>query len=320
MTGGGTATVAYVHEPVDDYAGSPTDSDYKTPGKDHTITDLSIDNALARLRNSGFVEQREAIKTTFEGALGVEFALGNPWFLNHVFGGTPSSGGSSPTTYTWSPQSGRVQSSRWYIGVDYLDGTAEREVAGVVFPQMELSWNGDDVPRVSLTGFYASEDFNTSITPGSTPTEQQTTYAPSALTLDIPNSSTVAKLQSATLTVAPNSRPHRGTDPEPIDAVIGDWTTDLTVESIITETSYLQQAYGGSSATSTQAAVDAFADATLDFQGPNNDAFVVGLTGLTPSTYSWNEIGNPENDITESVDFAVDGIEIAADSSEGSAR
>lgn len=321
MTGGGTASVAYLHEPTgDNYAASPTDSDYKTPGKDHVITDLSLDNALARLRNSGFVEQREAIKTTFEGAFNVEFALGNPWFLNHVFGGPPTSSGSGPYTYTWTPQSGRCQSSRWYVGVDYLNGVAERELKGVVFPQMELSWTPDDVPRVSLTGFYASEDFNTGLTPGSTPTEQQTTYAPSALTLDLPNTSTVAKLQSATLTVAPNTRPHRGTGPEPIDAVIGDWTTDLSVEDIITDTSQLQAAYGSSSATTTQDRIDGLADARLAFDGPGSNAFTVDLTQLTPSTHAWNEIGNPESDITESVELAVDGIEIGATSLEATPR
>jgi len=32
MTGGSNVDVAFVHEPVGDYAGSPMDSEYKTPG------------------------------------------------------------------------------------------------------------------------------------------------------------------------------------------------------------------------------------------------------------------------------------------------
>jgi hypothetical protein len=156
MTGGGTGSVAYLHEPTgDNYAASPTDSDYKSPGKDHVITDLTIDNALAQLRNANDPEIVDAIKTTFDGAFNLEFALGNPWFLNHVFGGEPTSTGAGPYDHTWTPQTGRCQSSRWFIGVDYLDGTAERELKGTVFPSMELSWTRDDVPRVSLTGFYA---------------------------------------------------------------------------------------------------------------------------------------------------------------------
>ncbi len=66
MTGGGAGDIAWLHEPVDDYAGSPTDTDYKAVGIDAQLEDLTIENALQRLRNFS-TEAKQSIETTFRG-------------------------------------------------------------------------------------------------------------------------------------------------------------------------------------------------------------------------------------------------------------
>jgi len=140
MVSGVNMEVAYLHEPVDDYAGTPTDDDYKIPGIDTTIEELAINNALSRLRTLNDPQVSETVAGNFEGAFNVNFVLGNPWWLNHVFGGPPTDGGesSAPYTYTWDFESGRVQSSRWYIGANFFNNTVERVLKGVVFGGLQI--------------------------------------------------------------------------------------------------------------------------------------------------------------------------------------
>jgi len=135
MTGAGAGDLAWLHEPVDDYAGTPTDDDYKPAGKDVTIDNLSIENALQQLRNFS-AEAVDQVATTFEGALSISGTLtpGTMWLLNHVYGSPPSQSGSGPYTYEWAPDTQRAQSARFYVGLDYLNGFAERTLKGSSSP------------------------------------------------------------------------------------------------------------------------------------------------------------------------------------------
>jgi len=319
VTGGGTATLAYVHEPVGDYRGSPTDTDYKPFGIDQRVTDLSIDNAVQRLRNFD-PQAKDAIATLFEGAVGVECVLGNPWWANHVFGDEPTAGGesSAPYSYTWTPTTGRVQSARIYAGLDYLNGTTERELEGGVFPQADIGVDIGEPVSLSLTGFFGSEAPNTSITPGSTPQEQATPLVFHSGALEIPTSSVIAKPQSATLSISTGARPQRGWDREPTEAVIGAVDIDLSLSKIITDTSQRDLAYGGSGGP--QDRVDGAANATLSFTTPSATGLTLNLSGVTPDTYSWEELGSVDADTLENIDYTVNEIEMVAESDQSSAR
>lgn len=320
MTGGGTANVAYLHEPVGDYGGAPTDSDYKAFGRDQRVTELSFDNALQRLRNPADPEAVETIATTFEGAVSVECVLGNPWWLNHLLGDEPVAGGeaSAPYSYTWTPTTGRVQSARVFVGVDYLNGVTERQLEGVVFTEAELSLSIGEPVTLTLTGFYGSETPNASLTPGSTPEEQATPLIYHSGSLDIPTGTTVAKPQDATLTVATGARPHRGWEREPIDAVIGGVETDLSLSKIITSTSQRNLGYGSSAGP--QDRVSGAADATLAFTTPGATGFTVTMGGVTPGGYAWTNVGDPDADVLEDIDYVVETVEMTGESAQSSAR
>jgi hypothetical protein len=320
MTGGGTATVAYLHEPVGNYGGAPTDSDYKAFGRDQRVTDLSFDNALQRLRNPADPEAVETIATTFEGAFSVECVLGNPWWLNHLLGDEPVAGGeaSAPYSYTWTPTTGRVQSARVYVGVDYLNGTTERQLEGVVFTQADLSLSIGEPVTLTLTGFYGSETPNASLTPGSAPEEQATPLVFHSGSLEIPNSSVIAKPQDATLAVSTGARPHRGWEREPVDAVIGGVETDLSLSAIITDTSQRDLAYGGSGGP--QDRVSGAADATLAFTTPGATGLTANLAGVTPGSYAWSNVGDPDADVLEDIDYTVENVELVGESDQDTAR
>lgn len=321
MTGAGNTNAAYLHEPEGDYMGTPSDSDYKTPGRDATLSEISFSNAVQRMYGFADAEAIESVATTYEGAITVEFAVGNGWWHNHVFGGAPTAGGegSSPYSYTWSMGTGQVQSSRWYVGVDYFDGTAERELKGVVFGSLTITCNIGEPVRATLTGFYGDEAKNTSLTPGSQPQEQETPLIFHGGSMEIPDTSTLAKMQSATLTINTGARPQRGWERKPVDAVMGAVETSLDVSKISTGTSQLDLAYGNSFAPVTSD-VDGASAATLSFTTPGATGLTYNLSDVTPDNYDWGGIGDPNADVTEDISFTVGNVEAVAESFSSSAR
>lgn len=321
MTGGGNTQVGYLHEPAGNYMGAPTDNDYKTPGRDASLTEISFSNAVQRLYGFAQTEAVDSVATIFEGAISVDFALANPWWHNHLFGGAPTDGGegSAPYSYTWSMGTGQVQSSRWFAGVDYFGGTAERELKGVVFGGLTVTCNVGEVPRVQLTGFYGDETKNTSLTPGNQPQEQADPLVFHGGTLEIPTSTSFAKIQSATLNVATGARPQRGWQRAPVDAVMGAVETSLDVSKIVTGTNELELAYGGSTEPASGDVAEA-ATGKLEFASSGDTLMRYDLSDITPDEYDWPDFGNPETDVTEDITFAVEGIEAYAESSQSSAR
>ncbi len=321
MTGGGTSNAAYLHEPAGDYMGSPTDTDYKIPGKDLRVDDISIENALQRMNQLDSAEAREYIEGNFEGAFAVSFVQTMPWYHNHVFGDTPTAGGeaSAPYSYTWTPTTGRVQSSRWFVGVDYLSGTAERELKGVVFPQLSVTCRQGDPVEVTLTGLYGDETTNTSLTPGSKTGPSKTPLVFHGGTLDIPSGSTQAKMQEATLDVNTNIRLQRDWSRHPVDAVIGNVETTLDMSKISTGTSNLELAYGSTGSTSPQQTVSG-QDGGLKFTTPGDTSMEYQFAGVRGDSFNWQNVGAPdEEDILEDLTWRIDNVTAVAESSESSA-
>jgi hypothetical protein len=323
MVSGVNADIAYLHEPVDDYAGTPTDDDYKIPGIDTTIEEVALDNQLERLSRPDDPQTAQTVAQNFEGAFSVSFTLGNPWWLNHVFGGPPTAGGesSSPYTYTWEFETGTVQSSRWYIGANFYNNTAERVLKGVVFPDLEVSCEIGNTVDVSLNGFYADEELNTSITPGSTPDEQAEPLVFHGASLEIPNSSQLQKLQDFTVTVSSGARAMRSFDRKPVDAVMGNVETEISATKVLTETDQLTLAYGNSTAPASSG-VDGAAEGTARFEGSPSGSTAVEfqMSGITPNDLGWDNIGNADENLNESITYYVDRVKAVGESAQDSAR
>lgn len=323
MVSGVNAELAYLHEPVNDYRGTPTDDDYKIPGIDATVEEVTLENQLERLSAPNDPQTTEAVAGNFEGAFSVSFTLGNPWWLNHVFGGEPTAGdeSSEPYSYTWEFQKGTVQSSRWYVGVNFFNNTAERVLKGVVFPDLEVSCQVGEMVEVTLNGFYADEEVNTSITPGSTPDEQAEPLVFHGASLEIPDSSKMQKLQDFSVTISSGARAMRGMDRKPVDAVMGNVETEISATSVLTETDQLALAYGNSTAPATSG-VDGAANGTVRFEGRSSrsTAMEFQLTGVTPNDYNWNNIGNAEDNLTESATYYVNRVKAVAESAQDTAR
>lgn len=319
MVGAGAGDVAWLHEPVDNYRGSPTDSTYKAMGKETELTDLSIENALQRLRNLSS-EVKQSIETTFEGALSVTGVVteDTAWFLNHVFGGTPSQSGTGPYTYTWSHAgAGRAQSARVYVGLQALSGYAERELKGVCCPEITFENPEDGPVTFDATCFFADEALATSATPGSEPTTTSDPFIFHGGQFDL-DSTKQTLMASGSLSIQTGIHGLRGWERKFSEAVMGAEEHTLTATKIVENTNLLTTSYGNSTAPATSPNGVASKPATLTL-GNGSETLTFNMPRVTPNNYSWENIGQADNDASETVELYVDTVTAELSTSTASA-
>lgn len=305
MTGAGSSEFAYVYE--DSYnAGAPGTPTYYQPGKDARVQSIELSNALSRLRAAGDVTPSENLAENLEGAFGISWVLQNNEFHNLIFSNDSDASG---TNDEWT--TGLFPSSTWYLGVQYPSGgslaTAERQLTGVVPTECRIVYNqGEDV-RVEMTCVYADESLATSLTPGSisssgSPVPNHGT----SLSID---STAISKLQSATLNLGPLARPQRGPSRYLVDAVQAATEPTLDVEAIFTGTDRLKQAYDGTGAsTSPQDDVGSVSGSLTFADASGSTVADYTLSGMTPQNYDWQDLINPDDDLTDPVTYAVNGV------------
>lgn len=297
MTGAGSATLAFVKEPS--FMAAPDNPTYYSPGRNPTVEEAQLSRQLQRMREAGLVEAAESLAGNLEGALTVSHAMSADTH-EHVRDIVFNDAGTGFVD-------GLVNSSRWYLGIDYIGGTTERVCKGCTPLDYSISYDqGTNAIRESLTMGYADEEQDTATTPSSVvgPTDGSDVPFHGA-TLDVDGAS-VTKLQSATLSISNISRFHRGASPIAQDAVIAVPQTTLDATAIYEGSEYLELAYGGTGATTTQASMDSVAG-SLTFESEGSTVATYTLPKLKPDTYSWQDLVNAENDITDPVNYHVNG-------------
>ncbi|MGQ3723520.1 hypothetical protein [Natrialba aegyptia] len=300
---GGAATVAFGKEQT--FTGDLVDSDsdgtpeYWKFGRDASINNLELERALSNLTEGDQAEYVESVAGNLEGAFEVEAVISSD-----VHGDVEelvfNDAGSGFTP-------GRAASGRVYVGLDYLDGTAERELVGCVPMGYSVSYEQGEPVSYTLTMAYADENLGTTITPSSINTVSDGTSAMfHGVTLDIDGTS-VAKLQSAELSISNISRFQWGADHVAVDAVLARPETELNVDAIITGPSRTELAYGSAGATTTAARMNSVAG-SLDVAVGGTSVSTYSLSKLKPNTNSWNDvITDGDTDVTDSTTFNVTG-------------
>ena len=294
MPGAGSATVAFAMEP--EYLGEPSDPTYYQPGKNIEVTELSLQNALQRIYDPSSPEPLESLVGNLEGAVSVTFTLTNDNWHQAVFNDADSAF-----------ESGRMPSSRWYFGVDYLDGTTERVAKGAVVTEATISYQQGEPVTVSLTLIYGDEAEEESITPSAIEKAGEgAVHNFSGTDLDVDDVGQT-KLQSADLSITTNARFHRGTQRQPLDATIGGVETTLSTDAIYSGPTQMEIAYGGATPADALDAVDA----SLSFENALSEEIGYTLGGLKPDTYGWADLVEPDTDLTESIEYHVSSVEVA---------
>jgi len=297
MPGAGSSTVAFV--PESSYNTTPGSPTYYLPGTNIQVETAEIDRNLLRLSLPGNVEDDDAIAQRLDGQLSVSFVAQNDDFHRILFN-------DSNTGFT----SGRSASAEWYLGVDLLDGsTVERQIQGWSPTSAEITYSGStEAVRVTMTGFYAEEDTNTSITPGSITNNSTGNEVPghgAKLEFD---STTVSKLESATVRFESISRPlFDSTDPIATDAVTGDVQETVNMTGVFEGSTYLEYAYGSSGASTIEDFVSSISSTlTLDHDGSTIADY--SFTDAKPRTYNWESLVDNSADLSEPVEWWATGV------------
>ena len=155
MTGGENAYVNFGYE-----------SAFKTPaianktfGTDISVKNLDIKNNIKRQYGLGTNTARHFSTNRFEGSLGVDFAISDPWFLKGLLGSLTTSGSGPYGHYFFvgvsSPPSMTIING---IGLKGVTSNAIREYNGCIVTDGRISIaEGDEPARCSLTIAYAQE-------------------------------------------------------------------------------------------------------------------------------------------------------------------
>jgi len=301
MTGAGSGSLAFVVE--DSFNTLPSDPQYYGFGRNTSVTEMELTNALQRSRAVGETESVESIAQRLEGAFAVEADVSNDvhdQVHNLVFndGGTGFTPGAAP--------SGRV-----YAGLDYLSGTAERELQACIPLEYQLIYEEDSLVRYVLTMAYADEALDTSITPSNVTTASKGSSVPyHGTTLTIDSNAQGEYLQSATLSISGISRFRRGAQRAPVDAVVGPCNATLDTDAIITGTDELELAYGGS-ATAPQDQVGGVSAALDIATAGGTPVATYNMENATPNSHAWADLVAAETDTTDSISWQVNGVSVA---------
>jgi len=299
MTGAGSATVAFAK--ADGFLSVPTGSNYYRPGRNITVDEVTLDNALQRLREEGTAEAVDSLATNLEGAFSSSWVVSRDVHAD-VRDVVFNDGGSGFSA-------GRAALSRWFLGLDYLNSggsaTAERVLKGVIPLSYSLSYEQGGVIRASLTAGYADEELNTSVTPGSItgPTDGgDLPFHAAEFSVD---ADIQTRLQSATLSFDNIARFHRGDDRVAVDATVAAPEATLDLTAIYSEADQTELAYGSTGSTSTQTSLDnVTGQLSLDIDGTNVATY--SLPKLKSGSYGWDNLASTE-DTTESITYQVNG-------------
>jgi len=297
MPGTGAETAAFV--PESSYNTTPGTPTYYNVGTNVRFETVEINRNLLRLALPGDVEDADAIAQRLDGQLNVSFVMQNDDFHRIVFN-------DGNTGFT----NGNAASAEWYLAVEQPDGTVdERQIQGWAPLVMEVSYNGTtDAVRVTLQGFYAEEDLNTSVTPGTIENNSTGDEVPGhGADLKIAGS-TVSKLQSATVRIEGISRPQFGsTSPIVQDAVLGDINSSATMAGVFEGSTHLEYAYGSSGATSIENSVNSQSvSLALDHDGTTIADY--SFSSGKPRNYNWQDLVARGNDLTEPTDWWASGV------------
>lgn len=297
MTGAGSATAAYALE--DNFGEGPgTDAIWRQPGKNIQVNDLSAENALERVRDPDDPTPSGSRPGDFEGAASVAFTLTDDHWHDLVF----ADGGTALPTEPMS-----VPSAVWYFAAELPDGTTEpRTPTGAIVIDAEVTYQRNQNIQVELTMLfgYEPDDIDAPETIEKPSAEDVYTYHGADLDVDGVGQTL---LQSTTLSLSNLARFRRGQDRHPHDAVTGAIEPELQSDSTFTERDQLDIALSGHDESA--ATIDKV-DGELTFENGNGETIEYKIEGMQPTNYTWGQLVDPDDDLSEPATYHVTGVEV----------
>lgn len=292
----GNVDVAF--RPEEEIFQPDTEAGWSQYGSGTTVTELNLDNQLEEHRDPNNPIPVEQLEGNLEGAVSISTTLaGDPlpaWEDLVLDGGSlPQSGGRAPT-------------SEVAIGLDYVGGTIERLLQGVIVTEVSLEWQQGTAWSVDLTMLYGDESTNEAFSPTDVQTvDPSKVYNHAATDVEI-DAVTVKGLSSLTISLSELARFRRGTGRKPYEAVIGPISPSLDLQADFTEESpsHLELAYGDETEPVDTGAIDT-APVTIAATNRDGDELEIDVEAAKPNTYSWDELTEGDSDEQENISFSL---------------
>lgn len=305
MTSAGSARVAYEKE--DSFGTLPGTPTWVQPFENINIPSWSFDNAMNRNRQPDDPRPDAAREGPLRGSLTVSGALTDTNFHDLVF---PESSNTSLATGAWN-----APTATWYLEQGLPGGTDQEVFLARAFVE-SVTWNyqqGEDV-TVDLNirfGDLPEVGGSHGSAPGSISQPSKADIVRWHGTSFQVNAAEVNKLESLSLTIGNMARFTGGQQRKPTGATGGAYEPVLTANAIIEDNDQYQLALGGSSETSPQDDIDT-SSGTLAFDKEDGTTVVTyNLSDLTPNSYGWDSLADPDVDTTEALEFFVDDVAVA---------
>ncbi len=172
----------------------------KSFGEDPVVKNLDLKNNVRRLFRLNNRNAVAFVASKFEGALGIDFDLSDPWFLKGVLGAVADSGTQAPWTHTYSeanlPPSMTIEN-----GID-LTNDAVRKYLGAIIADCRISCPvGEEPTKVSLTVLYANESKTTSGL-GTQGAPVDAVYPFSMASFEYPTGTAIADMENVNISIA----------------------------------------------------------------------------------------------------------------------
>lgn len=290
--------------------GSGTEDDDEKPfGGDASLSQFEGGNNAVDIFEPNSREMAQLIAQHFDGAFTVDYEWTNPWWIKSVIS-DPSTEDNGDGTYTHTfdgdvpfPMVICAGYDERATGEDQQD---ERYLEGSVVQQATIDTSVEGTADVSLSGAYVNEDYqeDVSLTDQPSLNFDAMTFADAMLHLD---GSMISLVQDASVEIQNNTDIIRelgtrvGVDYSPKARVP---TVDYT--KIREENTEVEDMYGEEAATSVQQNVETSKD--MKFEVDNGASSGSGMSqaqfdmgGSFPDTMSTENLGDPQEDLQESI-------------------
>jgi hypothetical protein len=302
MTAAGSAEVAYRLEDGFQSAGP---GDWKQPGLNVTVGDLSIDNNAQRNRQPNSPVSAGSSAGNFTATATVDFDLTDATVFSDLIAGIAGAGSLSGATL-------KAPTAEWYFAAEALDGSlAQFESAialnGVAATSVEIDYTEGEPISVSLS-LEASGLSDNSATAITQPAADEifTHHGTSATIGGLQQSG----LQSATLALDGLARRQEQQERGPRVMVVDEMEPELTTDAVFSEVDQLNLALNGGSTGSALSQLQAAASGGLTFENGNGTTIQFELIDPTPDNYSWNDLVAPDTDLTEEVVYQLHDVSL----------
>lgn len=287
------------------------DSDEKPFGGNATLSQLEGSNNAVDIFEPNSREMAQLIAQHFDGAFSVDYEWTNPWWLKGLIA-DPDTEDNGDGTYTHTFDGDVPFPMTICAGYDERatgesDQQDERYLEGAVVQQATVDVSTEGTADVSITGAYVNEDYQedvSSLTDQPSLDHDVMTFADAMLHLD---GSTLSLVQDASVEINNNTDIIReigtrvGVDYSPKARIP---SVDYT--KIREDNTEIEDMYGTEAATSVEQSIDTSKD--MKFEVDNGEAAGEGMNqaqfdlgGSFPDTAGTENLGNPQEDLQESI-------------------